>query len=254
MKKRYYIFTAIASYLVLLIATIPAKPVTDLLDDKLLTLQGVSGTLWDGKAYAVFIDDTIRLKNTEWSINAWKILIGQFSVDVNTRYLDNNISTEVGSSFLGRLYINQLSAELPAQEVTQLANIPLAELTGLISVNIEHAEWKQGELPVASGEINWKDATITVAETASLGNVYITLQESEQQLLNANIRNQGGDIKISGTAQLVPEADYAVNIKLSPTTSASNNIKQSLGLFAKKQKNGDYLFKNSGSLNQIGLI
>ena len=255
MKKRVYIFVAIASYFILLIATIPASLVTNAVSDKnIVTIHGASGSLWNGKAYIIVINNNIELKNTKWSFSPWKTLIGKISIDINSQYLDNDISAEIGTSFLGRYFINNLKAKISAQEAAQLANIPLVQLSGLISLNIDHAQWKQGELPLATGVINWSNAEVTVADTASLGNVSITLSESEQQLLNADIKNQGGDIKINGTAELVPEANYAVNIKLLPTASASDNIKQSLGLFAKKQNNGEYLLNYSGALNQMGLI
>jgi hypothetical protein len=255
MKKRVYFITAAASYLILLTATIPAKPVVELLNNSTpVMMQGISGTMWNGKAVLTTINNTTQLKDTEWSFTVWKLLIGQIAIDVNSRYLDNNIDAELGASFTGTYFVNNLIAQLPAKDVAQLANIPLAQLTGLISFNIEYAQWKRGELPLASGEISWNDATVTMTDTASLGNVSITLGESEQQLLNADINNQGGDIKITGYAQLVPEANYEVNIKLSPTATASNNIKQGLGLFSKKLPNGEYHFKNSGSLNEIGLM
>jgi len=251
MKKKYYLLTAIISYFVFLIATIPAKPVTDLINDNTpVTINGVSGTLWSGKAYIVSFQD-IQLKKTKWSFNAWKLFIGKIAITINSRFSGNDISAELGTSFLGRYFINDLSAKITAREVTQLAEIPLAQLDGLISLNIEHAQWKQGELPLASGEIKWTNASVTVADTASLGNISILLSESEQQLLNAEIKNQGGDIKISGLAELVAEADYSIDIKLSPTATANNNIKQSLGLFAQKQPNGDFLLKKSGSLDEI---
>ena len=252
MKKRSYIITAIVSYLVFLTATIPASMFSSLLEDNSpVKLQGISGTLWQGKASSISIDNTIRLQTTRWSFSPWKLFIGQIALDIETRYMDNDIRSEIGTSFLGRYFINDLSAKILAKDVAQLADIPLAQLSGLIALDIEHAQWKQGELPIATGIINWKDATVTVADTASLGNVSITLSESDQDLLNAEIKNQGGDIKISGTAELVPEADYAVDIKLTPTASANNNIKQSLGLFAQRQNNGDYILKKSGPLNQI---
>ena len=255
MKKRVYIFVAVASYLLLLIATIPARLITDSVNDSgIVTIQGVSGSLWNGKAYTVLINNNIELKKTRWSFSLWKTLIGKISVDISGQYLENEVSTEIGTSFLGRYFLNDLKAKISAQQVAQLANIPLVQLSGVISFNIDHAQWKQGELPSATGVINWNNAEVTVADTASLGNVSITLRESEQQLLNADIKNQGGDIKINGIAELVPDADYAINIKLLPTASASNNIKQSLGLFAKKQNNGEYLLKHSGPLNQMGLI
>ena len=254
MKKKYYILTAIVSYFIFLIATIPARPVIDLFGDDTILITGISGTLWNGKAQVINIDNIAQLNNTKWSLSGWKIFTGKIAADLDTQYSDKNITAELGTSFLGRFFINNLDAEITADDVAKLANIPIAQLSGLISIDIEHAQWKQGELPLATGVINWKDAIVTVAESASLGTVSITLSESEEQLLIADIKNQGGDIKISGNAKLVPEEDYAVNITLSPTATASNNIKQSLGLFSKKQNNGTYLINNTGSLNQIGLL
>ena len=251
MKKRHYLLTAVISYFVFLIATIPAKPVIDLLNDNSpVSVKGVSGTLWNGRAYAISFED-IRLKKTEWSFNAWKLFIGSVAIDIRSNFSDNDISAEIGTSFLGRYFVNNLSAKITAQEAAQVAQIPLVQLDGVISLDIDHAQWKQGELPLATGEIKWTDAAVTVTDTASLGNISILLNESEQQLLNAEIKNQGGDIKINGTAELVPEADYSVDIKLSPTATANNNTKKSLGLFAQKQPNGEYLLKKSGPLNQI---
>lgn len=252
MKKRYYYLTAAISYLILLIATIPATTVNTLLsDDSPVIFQGMSGTVWDGKAYSIQIDDTVKLGNTQWSLSAWQLLTGRASVQITTHYQSNLITSEIGSSFLGRVFVNNLNAELGANDVAQLAAIPLAQLDGLISLDIEHAEWKQGELPIANGQILWKNATVTIAEIASLGNVSITLGESENGQLKADLKNQGGDLRISGLAELTAEADYAVDIQLTPTASASNNLKKSIGLFAQKQKNGQYTLKKTGSLNQI---
>lgn len=251
MKKKHYFLVAIISYFIFLIITIPARPVTDLINaNSPISIQGVSGTLWNGKAYIIAIND-IQLDKTEWSFNPWQIFIGNISVDIETRFSKNDITATLGRSFIGRLFIDDLSAQISASEVARLANIPLAQLDGDISINIEHAQWKQGELPLASGEIKWTNASVTIAETASLGNISIVLSESDEQLLNAEIKNQGGDIRIIGTAELVPEADYTAEIQLIPTASANNNIKQSLGFFAIKQKNGGYLLKKSGPLNQI---
>ncbi len=156
--------------------------------------------------------------------------------------------------FFGSYFINDLDTTIPANNFAQLANIPLVQLSGSISINIEHAQWKQGELPLATGIINWNNAILTVTDRVSLGNVTITLGESKEQALIADLKNKGGDITITGTAELVPEANYAINLTLSPTSSASNNIKQGLGMFAKRQVNGDYLIKKSGPLKQMGLM
>lgn len=251
MKKRHYIITAALSYLVLLIATIPAKPVVDLINkNAAVSIQGVSGTLWSGKALLINASD-IKINKAEWSFKPWKLFLGDVAAEVNAEFLDSDISAELGTTFLGRFFINDLYAKVSAQQAAELARLPLVQLSGIISLAIESAQWKQGELPLASGEIRWTDAAVTIAETASLGNVTIMLSESGQQQLYADIQNQGGDIKINGNAELIPAKQYTLDLKLTPTASASNNIKQSLGMFAQRQNNGEYALKKSGSLDQI---
>lgn len=251
MKKQHYLLTAIAAYIILLVITIPAKVITDIINENTpANIQGVNGTVWQGSAYIITINN-LQFKKTNWSFESWKLLTGKVAVDVDSQFLGNKVSAEFGSSFTGRYFANEVSAKIAAREAAKLANIPLVQLDGMINLDIKHAQWKQGELPLATGTVQWKNASVTVAERAALGNVNIILSESDQQLLNADIKNQGGDILISGSAKLLANNNYALDLKLMPTASANNNIKQSLGFFAQKQKNGEYLLKKSGPLNQL---
>jgi general secretion pathway protein N len=255
MKKKYYVLTAVISYFVLLIMTIPAKPVTDLINNKTdISINGVSGSLWNGHAYSINIGGKIELNDTHWSFVTWKMLIGQLALDLNSHYLENEIDTEASISVSGRVYVSSLTASMTASQLAELTNIPLVQLDGDISLDIDSAQWKQGELPLASGQINWTNAMVTVTEAVSLGNVSIILSESEQNTQTAYITNTEGEITIVGNAGLIPEQDYSVDLRMTPAASARNSIKQSLGMIAKRQSNGDYLLKNTGSLKTIGLM
>ena len=254
MKKRYYFFIVIFSYLLFLIATVPSSLVTNIINEKTpVEIQGASGTIWNGKANFISIDDIANLNDTKWTFSVWKILTGRVAFQINTNFDDQKIVGEVGVSFLKQFFVNSLSAKISSTKIAELADIPLVQLSGMVTLNIEHAHWKMDELPLASGNIIWNAATITVAETVALGKLNIMLSENDQHLLNADIKNQGGDISLNGNAEFVAEKSYAVNMKLSPTSSASNNIEKSLSLFAKKQSNGDFLLKKIGRLDQLGL-
>ena len=84
--------------MLLLIATIPAKPVTDLINSNTpITIQGVSGTLWNGKAYLITAQNNIKIDRTEWSFSLWKLFLGKVAVDVDAKFLDNDVSAELGT-------------------------------------------------------------------------------------------------------------------------------------------------------------
>jgi len=254
MKKRHYFSIVIFSYLLFLIVTVPASLVTNIINENApVEIQGASGTIWNGKANLISINDIAHLNETEWNFLAWKIFTGHAAFQISTHFDDQKIVGEIGVSFLKQFFVNNFSAKITSEKVAELADIPLVQLSGMITLDIEHAHWKMDELPLASGDITWNSATITVAETVSLGNLNIALNENGDHLLNADIKNQGGDIRVSGNAELVAEKNYAINIKLSPTSTASDNIAKSLSLFAQRQSNGDFLLKKTGQLDQLGL-
>ncbi len=252
MKKKHYLLIAAFSYLFFLITAIPASTVVNLVNNRtLVNIRGISGTIWDGDATLISINKTVELNNTKWTFTTWKLLLGQIAFQVTSEFDDRNVESEIGVSFLSKYFVNDLTATLSAEKIASLANIPLVQLSGDINLSLEHAHWKKDELPLATGVITWTQAAITVADTVSLGKLTIALSENDQQFLLANINNIDGDLSVNGLAELIPEASYSVDIKLTPTASTSDNIKSSLSLFAKKQKNGDFLFKNTGQLNQL---
>ncbi|RKZ60377.1 MAG: hypothetical protein DRQ44_12825 [Gammaproteobacteria bacterium] len=252
MKKKHYLLIAAFSYLFFLITAIPASTVVNLVNNStLVNIRGINGTIWEGDATLISINKTVELNNTKWTFTTWKLLLGQIAFQVTSEFDDRNVESEIGVSFLSKYFINDLTATLSAEKIASLANIPLVQLSGDINLSLEHAHWKKDELPLATGVITWTQAAITVADTVSLGKLTIALSENDQQFLLANINNIDGDLSVNGLAELIPEASYSVDIKLTPTASTSDNIKSSLSLFAKKQKNGDFLFKNTGQLNQL---
>ena len=253
MKRRYYLLTAILAYLTFTLAMFPAQPIVTLINDNTTaTLSGVSGSIWDGHARSIDVEG-VRLSDTHWNMKAWKLLIGRAALDIDTRLEDEAITGEIGASLTGSVFANTLSGRVSAETVTQLANIPMAQLSGMIDIAVEHISWSQGELPEVDGRLVWKDASVTVAETASLGDVSIVITQQDDSL-RANVNNDGGDIELKGDASLNPAAEYEANIRFKPTASASQNLRRSLGLFAEPQGDGAYLLKNSGSLKQLGLI
>ena len=252
MKKKHYLLIAAFSYLFFLITAIPASTVVNLVNNStLVNIRGINGTIWEGDATLISINKTVELNNTKWTFTTWKLLLGQIAFQVTSEFDDRNVESELGVSFLSKYFVNDLTATLSAEKIASLANIPLVQLSGDINLSLEHAHWKKDELPLATGVITWTQAAITVADTVSLGKLTIALSENDQQFLLANIKNIDGDLSVNGLAELIPEASYSVDIKLTPTASTSDNIKSSLSLFAKKQKNGDFLFKNTGQLNQL---
>lgn len=256
MKKRYFIISGIIAYLVFLIISIPAAPVLSQLHRYLpeISIQGVSGSLWNGSAAAITINRQQTLNNTDWRFNGWHLFKGEISAHINTHYQQQAVSGDFDAHPSGKITARNVNATMDAATLAQLARIPLAQFSGSISLKIDQLEWQQGQVPRATGRLQWNSAAVTVSETAKLGDIVITLTENKTQPLHANISNQGGDIKLEGEANVSEDGAYSLKLNMLPNRSASSNVRSSLGMIAKPKPNGSYELNNNGNLKSFGLI
>ncbi len=255
MRTRNYILTGIIAYLVFLITTIPAAPVIGMLEDSLpVTLNNVSGTLWSGEARTVNTNQDITLKNVQWSFLPWRLLLASVAINVNAEFNNKPVHTRLSTGISGNLSVDDLNMKLDASEIASLVSLPLGELSGVFHLRINNAYIEQGSVPRVDGTINWNQASITIAETADLGNVSVLIHENDESPLTASISNKGGHLSLNGNFTTSAQGDYSLQLSMKPNASASSNLSSSIAMFAKKQRNGEFILNNKGNLKQLGLM
>lgn len=256
MKIKYYLITGVVALALFLIISIPAAPVINAVKDKIpqIKIQNVSGTLWQGSAQQVTVQSKHVFKNVTWSICIAHLLTGEACVEFDAIYNKNPLSGQLSVDMNKTVTAKNIKTAMSAHDLSQMITIPMGEISGDISVNLATVNLKQGSLPAANGIIKWDNASITIAETAQLGDITITLTESEENPINANITNQGGQLAINGSVSVGEGTNYNLDLNLTPNNKASKNLKNSLSLFAKPQKNGNFVLKDSGNLKQLGLM
>lgn len=256
MKKRYYIITGIVAYLGFLLVSIPAAPVLAQLQNYLpsVSIQGISGSLWQGSAVSITINRQHTLQNTNWQLNTWRLFTGEVNADINTHYQQEPISGTIGIRATGTVTAQNIRARMIAATVAELTQLPLAELAGTFALNIDQLVWQPQQVPRLNGILHWNNAAVTVAETAELGDLTINITENDAQPLHASISNNGGQIKLEGEANVDEDGVYSLQLNMLPNQSASSNLRSSLGLLAKPKSDGSYQLENTGNLKQFGLI
>jgi hypothetical protein len=256
MKRSTLILIGVASYLIFVIIQTPAIILHQLVAEDNpagIKLGRLQGTLWQGKADAVQIQNH-KLTDLQWSFSGWQLLLGRLAAAVEAQYQQQPITTDLSLSVSGTLALHNTHAVIDAGLVGDLIQMPIGQLNGSIELQLEHVELAQGTVPLASGIISWRQASITVAETASLGDVKIRLGESDAAPLIAIISNAGGDIKLDGDASVTASGDYKLLLNMLPSAGANRNIRNSLKLFAKPKANGGFEIDTSGNLEQLGIM
>jgi len=256
MKTRHYVITGVTSFIVFLLFTAPAAPILNLVLEQSpqFRIQGISGTLWNGSAQRITINSSHVLTNTRWSFIFWRLLTGKLGITFDTKYNSQPAGGSVSLGIGNTVSMHDIHAIIDARMFGDMMGMPLGELSGKISVDLDSAYWDQVSVPTASGLIKWDQAGVTVVEKAELGNVSINLSESDTNPLIATINNKGGHLKLNGKASVNEAGKYILELKMLPTAEASNNIRSSLAMFANKQSDGNFVVKNSGNLKQFGLL
>jgi len=255
MKSRHYVLVGVLAYFILLIYTVPAAPLYRMIEDVLpgIRINAISGSLWNGKSAEVQTSQ-LTLQQVSWSFNGWRLLLAEAAFDIEARFESEPVTAEIGVGVGGKIHVHRLDTTLNAATLAKLAALPLGELTGDVSVAINSASWSKGSVPEISGVIDWKKATITVAETAQLGDVNIKLYEADESPLSADIGNSNGQLLISGNLSTQTDGKYTLRLQLKPGPGASSNLASSLAMIAKRQADGTYVINNNGTLSQFGLM
>ncbi|MEW9797736.1 type II secretion system protein N [Alteromonas sp. CYL-A6] len=130
MKSRsLWIAGGILAFVIFLIAYLPASQVLGRLSlPKNVSVSGISGTLWEGKARLI-VANGLPIENLRWSLNPLSLLAGRISAELNAGELRNPdaiaFKGPVSVSLFNPDHIasEDLVLYLPADRV--LANVPL---------------------------------------------------------------------------------------------------------------------------------
>lgn len=217
-------------------------------------IEGVGGTIWNGSAQRITYTNKYILDDARWSICTWRLITGEACVELDAKYNDNDIHSEIGINMAGTLKARDLKTSLNAASLGDLLNLPIGQLSGNVFLDIEQLKWMGDSTPATTGIIKWDNAAITFAEKIELGAVSIQIIESDEYPISATISNNGGHMVINGHTNISDDGAYSLELRLQPGNNASANLRKNLGMFTKKQSDGSYTVENSGSLKQLEII
>lgn len=256
MKIKHFLIAAATSYILFLLVYTPASAVITILNESLpqVKIEGVGGTIWNGSAQRITYANKPILDDARWSICVWRLITGEACVELNAKYNGNDLHSEIGINVAGTFKVRDLKVSLDAETLGNQLNLPLGKLSGDVFLEIEHVEWASGSVPFTTGIIKWNNAAITFAETIQLGAISIHITESDEYPLTTTINNKGGQLAINGHTNISADGAYTLELRLLPGNNASTNLRKSLGMFANKQSDGNYIVEDSGNLKQLGII
>lgn len=199
-KMMLWSVLALILFLLMLLATMPARVVTRVLPSQVpgLAFASASGTIWRGSTSAVYWQDLV-IPEVSWQLSPWHLLTGAVNTDLQFGQ---------GQSIQGQLTLHARATEqqlkrvdimLPANELRNLSPMPGVQLHGTFRLDAETITLADNQLKAITGRLQWRDAKVqTPLGQPPLGSYAVQLQTDEQGTITGEINDLEGVLDLQG--------------------------------------------------------
>lgn len=248
MRSRWLVGLGIAlSLCILLMASAPARLLLHLVPTERIVLQGLSGTIWDGKAARALVasgDDWLHLGAVDWELSPLSLLVFNPSVTVQSKWGRQQINTTVSGRSGQDFQLQSLDAVFDAGLLRRY--LPVG-LVGSVALQFETLVISDSLPADAQGRIVWQDAGwLSPQGPRSLGSYALEVESTESGVLNGEVLTLAGDLSASGPVSL-RDGDYQLDVLLSGGGLSDPQLRHAIQLMATPE--GDaYRVKLTGTL------
>ncbi|GAA0343580.1 hypothetical protein GCM10009092_05220 [Bowmanella denitrificans] len=234
---------SLLAYLLLLIASLPAAQVVPRLPlPPQLQIQGLQGSIWNGRA-AIVQYQGLPVRQLHWQVNPWALLTGKLSLALNA----GNSRDVEQISLQGHLRLgnNSIASEgleifLPTDLVIAQLPLPLpVNAKGRFKVNLDELEYDQSGCHSAVGRGQWLNAQVSGTRGfIPLGNFSADLScQDKQLLLDIKEPNSFG---LNAQARIPADFKVKVTGRFKPSAELPEEVHQAARLFGQADNQGYY--------------
>jgi len=248
MKKPWPLLAlGIGAFLILALVTLPASVVLSFVHPANVTLSGVSGTIWKGRAQAVRSGST-HLGSVDWDLNTLSLFTGKLGADVKITRTDGFAQGTIAAGAGGRLTLRKFSASLPVSALPP--NIVRGGWTGTLNMQLAELAIENAWPVTLNGTILVADLVGPANRPAALGGYKVVFPEgaSNSDTLAGVITDTGGPLAVNGTVQLKKDRSYLVSGMIATRPDAPSDMARTLEILGEPDAQGRRQFSIEGSM------
>jgi general secretion pathway protein N len=243
-NRKRLILAGIATFIIGLIITFPARVAYQWFAPGELKLSGINGSIWRGNA-AQGTAGGVYLADINWSFRPLGLLSGKLEYASTSKlasgFFDANVAIGIG----GSLTLTDVAGALALDTLAGV--LPLTGIEGDISVQFEELIVENG-LPVeATGTLNIANLVSHYLSPIRLGDYKAVFHTQEDGILGS-VESIRGVLELAGTISLRRDRSYQFTGKIAATPAAPLNIAQQLQLLGSPDAQGKREFRIEGQL------
>lgn len=234
---------------VALVMSVPARYVYDRYGGRAqpLRLQGIEGTLWQGKA-AMLSYAARPVGPVIWRLDPWTALRGSARGKLNL----SGAEWQAESDFLlrgKRVELAAARANFPASMLAPVLDIPSLRLLGNIRVVMDDVVIEDGAVSLAIGQMIWDEVGVSGAAEARFGRIIVDFAPRADGSVEGRVHDDGGPLQARGMIELRGLAFKAdVHLQARP---GNEQIHEALMYVGERTLDGGSLLRVEGTINKL---
>lgn len=204
-----------------------------------LSLTGVSGTLWSGRAGSAQVavnGQTLDLGALQWRLNGWSLLLLKACLDVRSPSVQGGVCQSAGGTLsVRKLMVDQVPAKV-------FYNSPDVQVGGIGSAAVERADLSMdGQVKDLQGSLTWQRLAVNVGTGwFTLGTFVADARANGQGGIALHITDLEGDFKVDLQGDYTVGGQPTLNGLITPKETAPQPLKDALGVFTESLDDGSY--------------
>jgi len=218
--------------LCVLAATAPARLLPAFLPAQQLLLQGLSGTLWHGRASRALLavpGGYLQLGRVEWKLHPLSLLLLSPWLDVDAAWGRQTLSGQLHVSAAGDTAVEAMQGRFDA---ALLAHFIPVRLLGDFSLQLAALRMRDGLPQKVEGRVVWEQAGWNSPQGARpLGTYAVDLHTGDDGAMRGEVVTLAGDLDAAGEVRW-QGGRYSVDILLSGRSLEDAQLRNALQLVA----------------------
>lgn len=249
--SRTQLLTGLALLGVFTVILFPARTAVGWFAPADVSVFGVSGTVWEGRARIIRIGN-MQLRNSEWDLSILRLFTGRLAGDFKTRWSGGFME---GFGSIGVSGTVSLRDATLSMDISMLDNLMgVGNIGGQLSARLAELElmdnWPQRL--VGTGEVrNLTSAMMGQGRPQTLGSIgfnFDTSTETDSEVVTGQLRDTGGPLELSGTLVLTPPGNYELKTRIKARPGAAPALLNNLSFLGAADPDGSRLFQLAGSI------
>ncbi|MFB0712668.1 type II secretion system protein N [Buttiauxella noackiae] len=244
MKRQYLLLPLVLGYLLGLLLMIPARFVIDWLPlSSEVSLQGVSGTLWQGQVQTLALGKQ-QVGPISWNWRSTALLEGKIAADI--ALADPRIINGRGIiGWNGEWSIQEATLRFPAAVLGNAMSLS-AKLGGEVSAHLTLLRFTPRNCIEALADMRWSNGNLVdIAATVNTGDTRLRIKCVNQQWL-ADITQTSEQLHSKGQLRLQGAQQYRLQGEVTPGATFPPALLMLLAQSAGHESQGRYTFETSG--------